>query len=220
MIFLQITGAPEVAEDGISIIDLLAKGGPIMIPIVLLSVVTIYLLVERWLYISSVTKTNPSFIEGVVGHLESGNVEAAKSFAQKESSAIGRMIYPALFFIGQPFREIDSVMQASAEIQIGQLEKNLGYLGIIAGVAPMLGFIGTISGIIRIFYDIAASDDISIGIIAGGLYEKMITSGAGLVVGVLAFTCYHILNMRIQRFTLTLQQDALTFVNRINSRGK
>lgn len=211
-----ITNAP----DQLSMIGLLVKGGPIMVPIVLLSVVTVYLLIERWLYISSVTRNNPDFIESIVSDLGNGNENAARIHAQKETSAAGRMIYPALFFIGQPFREIESVMEASAEIQIGQMEKNLGYLGVIAGVAPMLGFIGTISGIIHIFYNIAASDDISMGIIAGGLYEKMITSGAGLIVGVIAFTCYHVLNLRIQRYSLSLQQDAISFINRINLQGR
>ena len=88
----------------------------------------------------------------------------------------------------------------------------MGYLGIIAGIAPMLGFIGTISGIIRIFYDISLSDNISVGIIAGGLYEKMITSGAGLIVGVIAYSGYHLLNMGIERFTLRLEMAAFDFM--------
>jgi biopolymer transport protein ExbB len=218
MIPVQITGG--VPQEELSIMGLLFKGGPIMIPILLLSVITIYLFVERWLYISSVTKRNPDFVEGVAEHLDKGNDAAAKQFAQKDTSATGRTIYPALFFMGHPFREIESVMESSAEIQIGKMERNLGYLGIIAGVAPMLGFIGTISGIIKIFYNISASNDISIGIIAGGLYEKMITSGAGLIVGAIAFTCYHILNLRIQRFSLNLQEDASSFINRINAHIK
>jgi biopolymer transport protein ExbB len=213
---VQITGAPE----DISIIDLLAKGGPIMIPIALLSVLTIYFLVERWLYINSVSKRSPELIDGVADYLEKGNVNGAMMSVQRENSATGRMIYPALSFVGKSYREMEAVMEANAEIQIGRMEKNLGYLGVIAGIAPMLGFIGTISGIIKIFYNISASNDISIGIIAGGLYEKMITSGAGLFVGAIAFTCYHILNLRIQRITLALQEDASNFLTRINGQLK
>lgn len=213
---VQITGAPE----DISIIDLLAKGGPIMIPIALLSVLTIYFLVERWLYINSVSKRSPELIDSVADHLEKGNVNGAMMSVQRENTATGRMIYPALAFVGKSYREMEAVMEANAEIQIGRMEKNLGYLGVIAGIAPMLGFIGTISGIIKIFYNISASNDISIGIIAGGLYEKMITSGAGLFVGAIAFTCYHILNLRIQRITLALQEDASNFLIRINGQLK
>ncbi|HEX8060833.1 MAG TPA: MotA/TolQ/ExbB proton channel family protein [Cyclobacteriaceae bacterium] len=213
---VQITGAPE----DISIIDLLAKGGPIMIPIALLSVLTIYFLVERWMYINSVSKRSPELIDSVADHLEKGNVNGAMMSVQRENSATGKMIYPALSFVGKSYREMEAVMEANAEIQIGRMEKNLGYLGVIAGIAPMLGFIGTISGIIKIFYNISASNDISIGIIAGGLYEKMITSGAGLFVGAIAFTCYHILNLRIQRITLALQEDASNFLIRINGQLK
>lgn len=210
----------SVTTDQLSILGLLVKGGPIMVPIVLLSMATVYLLIERWLYISSATNTSPGLVEELAGHLDHGNQRAAIAYADKDPSATGRMLRLALDFVGQPFREIESVMEASAEIQIGQMEKNLGYLGVIAGVAPMLGFIGTISGIINIFYNISASNDISMGIIAGGLYEKMITSGAGLIVGVTAFACYHILNLRIQRFSLHLQQDAISFIRRINTQEK
>jgi biopolymer transport protein ExbB len=213
---VQITGAPE----DLSIIDLLAKGGPIMIPIALLSVLTIYFLVERWLYINSVSKRSPELIDSVADYLEKGNVNGAMASVQRENSATGKMIFPALSFVGKSYREMEAVMEANAEIQIGRMEKNLGYLGVIAGIAPMLGFIGTISGIIKIFYNISASNDISIGIIAGGLYEKMITSGAGLFVGAIAFTCYHILNLRIQRITLNLQEDASNFLTRINGQLK
>jgi biopolymer transport protein ExbB len=114
-------------------------------------------------------------------------------------------------------KEIEGVMESTANVEVGEMEKGTGYLGIIAGIAPMLGFIGTISGIIRIFYTISLSDNISIGIIAGGLYEKMITSGAGLVVGVLAYTGYHILSQMIQNFTLRAQRDSLEFIRCIMS---
>jgi biopolymer transport protein ExbB len=187
-----------------------------MIPIALLSVLTIYLLVERWMYISSVSKRSPEFIDTVADYLEKGNESAAKAYAQKDSSNTGKMIFPAVSFVGKSYREMEAVMEANGEIQIGRMEKNIGYLGVIAGIAPMLGFIGTISGIIKIFYNISASNDISIGIIAGGLYEKMITSGAGLFVGAIAFTCYHILNLRIQKISLQMQEDAANFMMRIN----
>ena len=93
----------------------------------------------------------------------------------------------------------------------------MSVLGIIAGIAPMLGFIGTISGIIKIFYNISVSDNISIGLIAGGLYEKMITSGAGLVVGVVAYTGYHLLNTLIDKFNTKLERTAVDFIDILDS---
>jgi biopolymer transport protein ExbB len=98
-------------------------------------------------------------------------------------------------------------MEATANLEISVMEKDTGYLGIIAGIAPMLGFIGTISGVIKIFYNISLADNISIGIIAGGLYQKMICSGAGLIVGVIAYSAYHYLQMMIDRFSINMQRQ-------------
>jgi biopolymer transport protein ExbB len=114
-------------------------------------------------------------------------------------------------------KDIETMMESSANIEVAEMEKNTGYLGIIASIAPMVGFIGTISGVIRIFYNISLSDNISIGVISGGLYEKMITSGAGLIVGVLAYSGYHYLHLKIQRFTLQVQKDAYEFMRSILS---
>jgi biopolymer transport protein ExbB len=115
--------------------------------------------------------------------------------------------------IGKPIKEIESNIETAGSMEIAKMENNLGYLGVIAGIAPMLGFIGTIVGIIKIFYDISLSDNISIGIIAGGLYQKMITSCAGLIVGVIAYTGYHYLTILIDKFTLRVEVVATEFLD-------
>jgi biopolymer transport protein ExbB len=104
-------------------------------------------------------------------------------------------------------------MERAANIEIGYMEKKLGQLGLIAGIAPTLGFIGTISGVIKIFYSISVTEDISIGNISGGLYEKMISSGAGLIVGIIAYSAYHLFNGKIDAFSLDIQKQVLEFVN-------
>jgi biopolymer transport protein ExbB len=104
-------------------------------------------------------------------------------------------------------------MDRAADIEIGEMEKHLGQLGLIAGIAPTLGFIGTISGVIKIFYSISVTENISIGNISGGLYEKMISSGAGLIVGIIAYSGYHLLNGKIDNFALKIQKQILEFVN-------
>ena len=104
-------------------------------------------------------------------------------------------------------------MERAANIEIGYMEKKLGQLGLIAGIAPTLGFIGTISGVIKIFYAISVTEDISIGNISGGLYEKMISSGAGLVVGVVAYSAYHLFNMMIDHFSIKVQKQTLEIIN-------
>ena len=103
-------------------------------------------------------------------------------------------------------------MESAINLEIAEMEKNNGYLGVIAGIAPMLGFIGTIAGVIKIFYNISMTDNVSIGIISGGLYQKMISSGTGLIVGVVAYTAYHLLNAEIDRFSLKVQRSTFNLL--------
>ncbi len=215
---LQLQVTPTVsAPSDLSIAELIMKGGAVMVPIVLLSLVTIYILTERYLYIRSVTKGRKDLMTHIKRFLLSGDIKGAKAFAAQENSAISKIIASGLDHVGKPVKEIETMIELSANIEIAEMEKNTGYLGIIAGIAPMLGFVGTISGIIRIFYEISLSDNISIGIIAGGLYEKMITSGSGLIVGVIAYSAYHMLNQRISRFSREMQKDVFEFMRSILS---
>ena len=122
--------------------------------------------------------------------------------------------------LGRPARDIESQIESAANIEISAMHKNMNYLGIIAGIAPMLGFIGTISGIIRIFYNISVTDNISIGTISEGLYEKMITSAAGLIVGIFAYTAYHFLNGMIDNFANRIERESFDFMNIIHQPAK
>src|SRR6267378_563225 len=210
---LQITETPTE----LSIASLLMKGGIVMIPILLLSLATFYLLIERYLYIRAATRGRRDLMLHIKKYLQAGDIKAAKLYADQESSAAGKILLSGLDHIGKPIKEIETMMESATNIEVAEMEKNTGYLGIIAGIAPMLGFIGTISGIIRIFYNISLSDNISIGIIAGGLYEKMITSGSGLIVGVIAYTAYHFLQQKVNRFSLRIQKDVFEFMRSILS---
>jgi biopolymer transport protein ExbB len=207
----SVAAATSVAQS-ISPIEFVLKGGFIMVPIGILLLATLYLIFERFFVIRSQIKTDAGFIDNVRDMVMQGNIKSAESFCKNQRTSMGRVFEKATGRIGSPIRDIESTIETVGQIEIGRLERNMGYLGIIAGIAPMLGFIGTISGIIRIFYDISLTDNISVGIIAGGLYEKMITSGAGLVVGVIAYTGYHLLNMMVERFTLALEMNAFEFL--------
>jgi biopolymer transport protein ExbB len=213
---LQITQTPE----SLTWFELLSKGGVIMIPIFLLSLAALYVFIERWLFLAKATKHRKEFLANIKSMLNSGDIAGAKSFARMEPSSTGVILLNGVNSIGKPTREIESTLESATNIQVAEMENHTGYLGIIAGVAPMLGFIGTISGIIQIFYNISLSDNISIGIIAGGLYEKMITSGSGLVVGVLAYVAYHLLHLKIHRFTIQIQKDVFDFLQSITNPGK
>ncbi len=191
------------------------KGGIVMIPILLLWFVATYIFIERYLYLRTAAKTKKDFVPNIKRHLLEGDIKTAQLYVSQDNSATAAIIRSGLDYVGRPLKEIEAMMESAANIELGEMEKNLGYLGIIAGIAPMLGFIGTISGIINIFYSISLADNISIGIIAGGLYEKMITSGMGLLVGILAYTAYHLLQQRINRFTLQMQRDVFEFLRSI-----
>lgn len=205
---LQIATSQEL-----SFFQLVSKGGPIMVPIVILLIVALYIFIERWMYISQNSKLNPNLINSIKTGLNDGNVNSAMALCENQRSSIGRIYGQGLKVISRPMSEMDRHMEDAASIELSAMESKLGILGIIAGVAPMLGFIGTISGVIKIFYKISLEDNISIGIISGGLYEKMITSGAGLVVGVLAYTFLHLLQGKIDGFLLKMQRQVLEFKN-------
>jgi biopolymer transport protein ExbB len=190
-----------------NVAELLMKGGFIMIPIILLSIFSIYLFIERFLYIRKSAVVDQDLIYTVIDELRNKRTEEALIHAKNDTTSLGRILESGLIQSGKTPKDAENYMEATANIEISEMEKNTGYLGIIAGIAPMLGFIGTISGVIKIFYNISLADNISIGIIAGGLYQKMICSGTGLIVGVIAYSCYHYLQMMIDRYSIAMQRQ-------------
>lgn len=197
----------------ISVLEFILKGGFFLIPIAILLFYTFYVIVERYLYIDKVSKIDDRLLRDVGEQLQSGNIELARAIVERSTNASSTIIKEGILVIGRPIAEIESNMDRAADIEIGQMEKHLGHLGLIAGIAPTLGFIGTISGVIKIFYSISVTENISIGNISGGLYEKMISSGAGLIVGIIAYSAYHLLNGKIDNFALKVQKQILEFVN-------
>jgi biopolymer transport protein ExbB len=202
----------------ISAIDFLMKGGVFLIPIVLLLFYTTYVAVERFLYIRRMTKQNQMLINELQTQLNAANMQGALDVVNRDQTAFGAVVKEGVQSIGRPIPQIEANMEKVANIEIGKMEKNINHLGLIAGIAPTLGFIGTISGVIKIFYSISISENVSIGNISGGLYEKMISSGSGLVVGILAFTAYHLLNGLIDNYALAIQKINLEFVKLISSK--
>ena len=170
----------------ISVLEFILKGGFFLIPISILLFYTFYLIIERYLYIHKASKIDPLMMRDVRDNLNSGKLDRALSIAERNNNSSGNVIKEGILLIGRPIAEIESNMDRAADIEIGEMEKHLGQLGLVAGIAPTFGFIGTISGVIKIFYSISVTENISIGNISGGLYEKMISSGAGLLVGIIA----------------------------------
>ena len=197
----------------VSVLEFLFKGGLFLIPIAILLFYTFYVIFERYLYIHKAAKIDNHLMSDIRNHLSNANIDMAVNSAERAGNAQGNIIKEGVLTIGRHINEIESNMERAANIEIGYMEKKLGQLGLIAGIAPTLGFIGTISGVIKIFYSISVTEDISIGNISGGLYEKMISSGAGLIVGIIAYSAYHLFNGKIDNFSLSIQKQVLEFVN-------
>jgi biopolymer transport protein ExbB len=204
---------PNSANVKLSFLTLFLKGGYILLPIVLLSFLSIYLIVQKAFELKENLQISQSTIDIFYRNLRKGDLEAAIVHLKSQQTSFSRIYLKVLGRIDRPIKEVENSIESASNIEVTKITKGLGYLGLIAGIAPMLGFIGTISGIIKIFYNISLTDNISIGIISGGLYEKMISSGSGLIVGVIAFTGYHMLNMRITRFIAKVEEESFEFLD-------
>jgi biopolymer transport protein ExbB len=199
--------------ENISYLDFLLKGGVMIIPIILLLFFCVYVIIERYLSIKKATKQDMNLVSDVKLQLKTGKLDHAIMLCSRENTASGNILRSGINIIGRPISEIESVMERTANVEIAQMEKGLGHLGLISGIAPILGFIGTIMGVIKIFHTISNTGNLNIQTISGGLYEKMISSGAGLVVGVLAYSAYHMFNMMIDSYSLKVQKQTLEIIN-------
>lgn len=212
--------AAEVTETKISLMEMIMKGGPIMLPLALLLLVSIYILVERLLVIGRASKSADTLLPGIKDMIHSGNIANAKAMCSSVNTPESAMIAQGVSRVGQPTEEIRAAMDKSGSAEIGKLEKNLNVLNIIGRIAPMFGFIGTIIGVITIFYDISLAKTVEIEVISKGLYQKMVTSAGGLVVGVLAFVCYHWLNARIDKIARRMEESQIKFMDMLNEPSK
>jgi biopolymer transport protein ExbB len=215
---MAVPEAPKQAE--LSLFDLIMKGGFVMIPIGILSLLTIYFFFERLMTISKASKFDRNFMNHIKDYISNGNLDAAKALCKNTSAPAARMIEKGITRIGKPMKEIEESMESVGKLEINRLEKNLSVLSLIGRIAPILGFVGTIAGVIKIFYDISLTDNISIGVISSGLYQKMITSASGLVIGLLAFIGYYILNSMLDKTINKMETASVEFMDLLHGPGK
>jgi biopolymer transport protein ExbB len=206
--------------DELRFLDLLIKGGWVMIPLLLLAFIALVIFIERYITIRKASKDEVNLMEQVKQSVLNGKLDSAVAICRNNNTPLGRMLQKGLIRIGRPIKDIEGAIENVGKLEVSKLEKNINILGIVAGIAPMLGFVGTISGVIRIFYNISLSDNISMGIIAGGLYEKMITSATGLMIGILAYIGYHVLNIMVDRVILRMETDAIEFIDLLEEPGR
>jgi biopolymer transport protein ExbB len=211
---------PAPKEDTLSLLELIMKGGYIMYPMGILSIITIYFFFERFMTIRKASKIDANFMNHIKDYVHNGNMDAAKALCRTTSAPAARMIEKGISRIGKPIKEIEESMEAVGKLEVNRLEKNLSVLSLIGRIAPIFGFIGTIAGVIKIFYDISLTDNISIGVISSGLYQKMITSASGLTIGLLAFISYYILNAMLDRTINKMETASVEFIDLLHGPGK
>ena len=207
------TAATPIVEKSISLWEMAEKGGPILIPIGILSVIALYIFFERLFTIRRSSKIDMNFMHQIRDYVHNDNIEAAKMLCRNTKTPVARMIEKGILRLGKPVRDIEVAIENVGKLEIYKMEKNLNILATIAGIAPMFGFLGTIFGVIKIFYEIAQQNSLEINTISGGLYVKMISSATGLLVGMIAYGCYHYLVHLIDRVINKMEINAVEFID-------
>jgi biopolymer transport protein ExbB len=208
--------APEVTNA----IDIIMKGGFIMIPIVLLSIVAVYVFIERYLTIRRHISSDVNFMNSIQEFILNGRTDSALTLCRNTSKPIARMIEKGIARLGKPIKEIEEAIEIAGKFEVYDMEKNIQILAVIAGIAPMFGFLGTIIGVIKIFFNISMTSDVSIGSVSAGLYTKMVTSASGLIVGIVAYIGYHWLNIILNKAIHQLEWNAMNFIDLLKSPAK
>jgi biopolymer transport protein ExbB len=207
------TQATPTVTQSISLWDMAVKGGPILIPIGLLSVIALYIFFERLFTIRRFSKIDMNFMHQIRDYVHNGNIDAAKMLCRNTKTPVARMIEKGIIRLGKPTSEIEGAIENVGRLEIYKMEKNMNILATIAGIAPMFGFLGTIFGVIKIFYEIAQQNSLEINTISGGLYVKMISSASGLLVGMIAYGAYHYLVHLIDRVINKMEINAVEFID-------
>ena len=203
----------QVAEDKISLLSLLQKGGWIMYPLYFLLVIAIFVFIERVLAIKKAGTMDPKFMFIIKDHILSGNIDAAKSMAKNADNPVAKMIEKGIMRIGKPIESVEKSMENVGKLEMYSMERNLNILSLIAGIAPMFGFLGTIVGMVQLFYGIASTGEYTLNTIAGGIYTKMITSATGLIIGLIAYVGHNFLSTQIDKTANKMETASADFLD-------
>jgi len=214
-IFLQADTltAPASPAQVESMWSLLSKGGPLMIPLGILFTLAIFFFIERWLVIRKASKMDENFMRIIRDHIVSGNVAAARSLSKNTDTPIGQMIDKGIQRIGKPIDAIERSMENVGKLQLYKMEKNMAMLSVIARIAPLFGFVGTIVGLVMLLKEFATISNPSISQIADAMYIKLITSATGLIIGMLAYLGYSFLDTQINRNANMMESASSEFMD-------
>jgi len=218
-ILLQVNQAGQVIDESVgeismSLWDLTLKGGWIMLILGIFSVIAIFIFIERFLILKQASKEDQNFMDHIRSFIHDGKIDAALALCRRTQNPISRMIEKGLLRIGKPLSDINAAIENVGKLEVSRLEKNIAGLATIAGAGLMLGFLGTVVGMVRAFYDMSmAGNNIDIALLSTGIYQAMVTTVAGLIVGILAFICYNILVARVEKLVFILEARASEFMD-------
>lgn len=206
-----------VQQGSQSLFDIVRSGGPIGMIIVtlqiLMSFIALYIFIERFLTIKKAAQIDESFMNNIRFNVQSGNIQGAKALCQATDSPVARMVEKGLMRIGKPLRDIDAAIENVGNLEIFKLEKNLSTLASIAGASPMLGFLGTVTGMIIAFYKMASEQNVTPSVLAGGIYQALLTTAFGLVVGIFALVAYNILVANVDKVVFKMERSTTEFMD-------
>ena len=224
LIFSQVAAeevAAEVAQatskvEGTSLWDMAVKGGWIMAVLVLLLILAIYISIERYLALRNAMKAEADnqFMSNIRQYIHEDNLDGAKSLAKQTQTPIGRMVDKGLSRLGRPLPDIQAAIENEGQMEVARLEKGVSLVATVASLGPMIGFLGTVTGMITAFRDMAeAGNNIEIGVLASGIYEAMVTTVGGLIVGIICYFLYNLLITRINKVVFDLESRATEFMD-------
>ena len=209
----KLVNAIATQPETMNLWTLLNKGGWIMYPLYLLLAAAIFVFFERLIAIRKASDIDANFMNIIRDNIVTGNITAARNLARNTANPVARIIDKGLQRIGKPIDAIEKSMENVGKLEMYKMERNLNILSLIAGIAPMFGFLGTIVGMLQLFSAIAATGELALGEIAGGIYTKMITSAAGLIIGLLSYVAYNFLNTQVDKTANKMEIASAEFID-------
>jgi len=217
-ILLQGTAATPAAEEAsMSLADLYLAGGWVIIIITLLSFIALYIFIERVLVIRKASKVDANFMNRIKDYMYEGKVDAALQLCRKTDSPQARMVEKGITRLGRPLADVTAAIENVGRLEIHKLEKRFPTLATIAGAAPLMGFFGTVIGMIKAFYEMSlAGNSLDISTLSGGIYVALITTVGGLILGILAYFGYNLLVVRVENVVFQLETTSTEFLDILN----
>ena len=215
----EIVEAAPVAtqEMSYSLIDMATKGGWLMIVLLVLSVIAIYIFGKKVWVIGKANKIDKNFIDDIKDYVTDGKLKSALALCAKYDTPVARLMEKGIERIGRPLGDIQTAVENMGNLEVSRLEKGLPFLAMISGGAPMIGFLGTVMGMVQAFFNMSnAGNNIDITLLSGGIYTAMITTVGGLIVGILAYFGYNYLTSRISDVVFTMENATISLLDMLN----